>query len=47
MLEKIKSSCNYVALNSKYVSINYKKLNEYIKAIDIKKIKFWLSNLKI
>lgn len=44
MLEKIKSSCNYVALNSKYVSINYKKLNEYIKTIDIKKIKFWLSN---
>ena len=39
MLEKIKSSCNYVALNSKYVSINYKKLNEYIKTI-----KFWLSN---
>lgn len=44
MLEKIKSSCNYVALNSKYVSINYKKLNEFIKTIDIKKIKFWLSN---
>lgn len=44
MLEKIKESCNYVAANSKYVSINYKRLDEYIKTIDCKKIKFWLSN---
>ncbi len=44
MLEKIKVSCNYVAANSRYVSINYKKLDEYIKTIDCKKIKFWLSS---
>ena len=34
MLEKIKESCNYVAKNSKYVSINYDVLDEYIKNID-------------
>ena len=31
MLEKIKTSCNYVAKNSKYVAINYDVLDEYIK----------------
>ena len=31
MLEKIRESCNYVAENSRYVSINYDKLDEYIK----------------
>lgn len=44
MLEKIKTSCDYVATNSKYVSINYEKLDEYIKTIDCEKIKFWLSS---
>lgn len=44
MLEKIIESCNYVAENSKYVSINYDALDNYIKNIDISKIKFWLSN---
>ncbi len=44
MLEQIKESCNFVALNSKYVKIDYKKLNEYINTIDYKKIKFWLSS---
>ena len=44
MLEKIKMSCDYVASNSKYVSINYEKLDEYIKTIDCEKIKFWLSS---
>ena len=44
MLEKIKTSCNFVAANSKYVLIDYEKLDEYIKTIDCKKIKFWLSN---
>ena len=34
MLEKIKMSCDYVATNSKYVSINYEKLDEYIKKLD-------------
>lgn len=44
MLEEIKMSCDYVATNSKYVSINYEKLDEYIKTIDCEKIKFWLSS---
>ena len=44
MLEKIKDSCNYVSANSRYVSIDYKKLDEYIKTIDCKEIKFWLSS---
>lgn len=44
MLEKIKMSCDNVAINSKYVSINYEKLDEYIKTIDCEKIKFWLSS---
>lgn len=44
MLEKIKTSCNYVAKNSKYVAINYDVLDEYIKTIDMRKIKFWLSS---
>ena len=44
MLEKIKDLCNYVSVNSRYVSIDYKKLNEYIKTIDCKEIKFWLSS---
>ena len=44
MLDNVKNSCNYISENSKYVLINYKKLDEYIKTIDCKKIKFWLSN---
>ena len=44
MLEKIKLTCDYVASNSKYVSINFEKLDEYIKTIDYKKINFWLSS---
>lgn len=44
MLEKIKTSCNYVAKNSKYVAINYDVLDEYIKTINMRKIKFWLSS---
>ena len=31
MLEKIKASCNYVSANSRYVLIDYEKLDEYIK----------------
>lgn len=44
MFEKIKMSCDYVANNSKYVSIDYEKLDEYIKTIECQKIKFWLAN---
>lgn len=44
MLEKIKKSCDYVTERSKYVTINHKKLDEYIKTIECQKIKFWLSS---
>ena len=44
MLEKIKASCDYVSINSRYVLIDYEKLDEYIKTIDLKNIKFWLSS---
>ena len=44
MFEEIKKSCDYVAKNSKYVSINYDKLDEYIKTIDCRDVKFWLSS---
>lgn len=44
MLEKINTSCNYVSTNSKYVLIDYKKLDEFIKTINYQKIKFWLSS---
>ena len=44
MLEKIKKSCDYVTERSKYVTINYQKLDEYIKTIECQKIKFWLSS---
>lgn len=44
MLEKIITSCHYVSTNSKYVFIDYEKLDEYIKTIDFQKIKFWLSS---
>lgn len=44
MLENIKKSCSYVAANSKYVKINYDVLNDYIKNIDVTKVKFWLSS---
>ena len=44
MLEKIKDTCSYVSKNSKYVRINYEKLDEYIKTIDNSKVKFWLSS---
>lgn len=33
MLEKIRESCEYVSLNSKYVSINYKELDNFIKTL--------------
>lgn len=44
MLEKIKESCEYVSSNSKYVSINYKELDNFIKTIDLNKVTFWLSS---
>lgn len=44
MLEKIRMSCDYVSENSQYVTINYDKLDEYIKIIDCGEVKFWLSS---
>ena len=33
MFDKIRSSCMYVMNNSQYVSINYSKLDEFIKMV--------------
>ncbi len=43
MFDKIHDSCAYVMKNGKYVNINYKKLDDFIKNIDIKELKHWLS----
>ena len=42
MFDKIQDSCAYVMKNSKYVYINYKKLDEFIKNIEIRDLKHWL-----
>ena len=42
MLDKIRSSCQYVADNSKYVKINYDKLDKFISNIDCSNLKNWL-----
>ena len=42
MLEKISSSCQYVAYNSKYVKINYDVLDKFINNIDFSNLKNWL-----
>ena len=42
MLEKISSSCQYVAYNSKYVKINYDVLDKFINNIDCSNLKNWL-----
>lgn len=44
MLEEIIDSCEYVMKNAKFVTINYDKLNDFIKNIDCKELKHWLSN---
>lgn len=44
MLEKVIDSCKYVMNNSKYITINYDKLDEFITTIDCKDLKHWLSN---
>ena len=44
ILDKIHDSCAYVMRNSKYVIINYEKLDEFIKKIEIKDLKHWLSS---
>ena len=42
MLDKIRSSCQYVAYNSQYVKINYDKLDKFISNIDCSNLKNWL-----
>ena len=42
MLDKIRGSCQYVADNSKYVKINYDKLDKFISNIDCSNLKNWL-----
>ena len=42
MLDKIRSSCQYVAYNSKYVKINYDVLDKFINNIDCSNLKNWL-----
>ena len=44
ILDKIHDSCAYVMKNSKYVNINYEKLDYFIKNIEFKELKHWLSN---
>lgn len=44
LLTKVINSCKYVSKHSKYVKINYKKLDEVIDNIDISKIKYWLDS---
>lgn len=44
MLDKILKSCKYVENNFRYVDINYDKLNNFIKNINCKELKHWLSN---
>lgn len=42
MLDKIRSSCQYVVDNSKYVKINYVELDKFINNIDCNNLKNWL-----
>lgn len=42
MFDKIKNSTKYIIENSKYVSINYSKLDKFIKNIDCTNLKNWL-----
>ena len=44
MLESILSSSYYVVDNSKHVTINYKKLDSFIKTIDCNNLSHWLGN---
>lgn len=44
ILDKIHDSCAYVMKNSKYVNINYEKLDDFINNIEFKELKHWLSN---
>ena len=44
MLENIIESCKYVSKNSKYVSINEEKLNQFIEKIENIKMEHWLSS---
>ena len=42
MLDKIKNTCQYVVDNSKYVKMNYVKLNDFINNLNPKNLKDWI-----
>lgn len=42
MLNRIKESCKYVMSNSKYVKINYDRLDEFIASMKVENLKNWL-----
>ena len=42
MLDRIKNTCQYVTDNSRYVTINYNKLDEFINNIDASHLKNWI-----
>ena len=44
ILSKINSSTKYVSENSRYVKINYERLNKIIDKLDISKITYWLDS---
>lgn len=44
MLEKVLNSCEEVMKNSKYLNIDYNKLNLFIDSIDYNNVKHWLSS---
>ena len=43
-LEEINKTCKFVVERSKFVTINYDKLDKYITTIDCKESKYWLGN---
>lgn len=44
IVDKVLESCKFVSNNSKYVKINYKKIDEIITSIDLSKNKHWLES---
>ena len=44
LIEKLSTSYKYVCENSKYVKINYEKVDEMIKKIEESKISYWLDS---
>lgn len=44
IVENVLETCKYVSNNSKYVKINYERINEIIANIDLSKNKHWLES---